>query len=51
MDWVRTRAAVVRALGALVRWGWMAFDERQREEGYKIWYNAIGRRSWRDRRK
>jgi hypothetical protein len=40
MDWVRTRAAVVRALGALVRWGWVACDERQREEGYKIWYNA-----------
>jgi predicted transcriptional regulator len=40
MDWVRTRAAVVRALGALVKWGWVACDERQREEGYKIWYNA-----------
>jgi DNA-binding IclR family transcriptional regulator len=40
MDWVRSRAAVVRALDALVRWGWVACDERQREEGYKIWHNA-----------
>ncbi len=40
MDWVRTRAAVVGALGALIRWGWVACDERQREEGHKFWYNA-----------
>jgi hypothetical protein len=39
MDWVRTRAAMVRALGALIRWGWVACDERQREKGH-IWYNA-----------
>ena len=40
MDWVRTRAAMVRALGALIRWGWVACDERQREKGHKFWYNA-----------
>jgi hypothetical protein len=39
MDWVRTRA-VVRALGALIRWGWVACDERQREGGHKFWHNA-----------
>ena len=33
-------AEVVRALGALIRWGWVACDERQKEEGYKIWCNA-----------
>jgi hypothetical protein len=40
MDWGRTRAAVVRALGALVWWGWVACDERQRDDGHKFWYNA-----------
>ena len=40
MDWVRTMAEVVRPLGALIRLGWVACDERQKEEGYKIWCNA-----------
>ena len=43
MDWVRTRVAMVRTLGALIRWGWVACDERQREEGHKFWYNAYWR--------
>jgi hypothetical protein len=37
---VRTRVAVVRDLGASVRWGWVACDERQREVGHTFWYNA-----------
>jgi hypothetical protein len=40
MDWVRTRAEVVRALGALIRMGWVPCDERQRNMGHKFWYNA-----------
>jgi hypothetical protein len=39
-DWVRAERRLVRALGALVRWGWVACDERQKEEGHKFWYNA-----------
>jgi hypothetical protein len=31
---------LVRALGALTKWGWVACDERQKEEGHKFWYNA-----------
>ena len=31
---------MVRALGALIKWGWVACEERQKEEGHKFWYNA-----------
>jgi len=27
---------LVRALGALIKWGWVARDERQKEEGHKF---------------
>ena len=37
---VRAERRLVRALGALIRWGWVAYDERQKEEGQKFWYNA-----------
>ena len=30
----------VWALRALIKWGWVACDERQKEEGLKFWYNA-----------
>jgi hypothetical protein len=40
VDWVRAERRLVRALGALIRWGWVACDERQKEEGHKFWYNA-----------
>jgi len=40
VDWVRAERRLVRALGALTKWGWVAFDERQKEEGHKFWYNA-----------
>jgi hypothetical protein len=26
-----------RALGALIKWGWVACDERRKEEGHKFW--------------
>ena len=38
--WVRAERRLVSALGALVKWGWVACDERQKEEGHKFWYNA-----------
>jgi hypothetical protein len=28
------------ALGDLIKWGCVACDEKQKEEGYKFWYNA-----------
>jgi hypothetical protein len=40
VDWVRAERRLVRALGALIKWGWVDFDERQKEEGRKFWYNA-----------
>jgi hypothetical protein len=40
VDWVRAERRLVRALGALIRWGWVACDERQKEDGHKFWYNA-----------
>jgi hypothetical protein len=40
VDWVRAERRLVRALGSLIKWGWVAYDERQREEGHKFWYNA-----------
>jgi transcription initiation factor IIE alpha subunit len=38
VDWVRAERRLVRALGALKKWGWVAYDEKK--EGHKFWYNA-----------
>jgi hypothetical protein len=40
VDWMRTERRLVRTLGALIKWGWVACDERQKEEGHRFWYNA-----------
>jgi len=40
IDWMRAERRLVRALGALTKWGRVAYDERQRDEGHKFWYNA-----------
>ncbi len=40
IDWVRAERRLVRDLGALKKWGWVAYDERQKKEGHKFWYNA-----------
>jgi predicted Rossmann fold nucleotide-binding protein DprA/Smf involved in DNA uptake len=40
VDWIRAERRLVRALGALTKWGWVACDNRQKEEGHKFWYNA-----------
>jgi len=37
---VRAERRLVRALGALIKWGWVACDERQKEEGHKFWFKA-----------
>jgi hypothetical protein len=36
----RAERRLVRALGVLIKWGWVACDNRQKEEGHKFWYNA-----------
>ena len=40
VDWVRVERRLSSSLRALARWGWVASDRRQREEGHKFWYNA-----------
>ena len=39
-DWIRAERSLSRTLRALIKWGWVACDRRQREEGHKFWYNA-----------
>jgi predicted transcriptional regulator len=39
-DWLRTERSLARVLRALIKWGWVARDKRQNEEGYRFWYNA-----------
>lgn len=39
-DWIRAERRLARSLRALIRWGWVARDKRQNEEGHKFWYNA-----------
>ena len=46
VDWVRAERRLVRALGALIKWGWVACDNRQKEEGHKSGTMPTGRRSW-----
>jgi hypothetical protein len=36
IDWVRAERRLVRALGALIKWSWVACDERQKKEGHKF---------------
>jgi hypothetical protein len=40
LDWIRAERQLVRALGALTKWGWVVCDERQKEEGRRFWHNA-----------
>jgi predicted transcriptional regulator len=39
-DWIRAERSLARSLRALIRWGWVARDQRQKEDGHKFWYNA-----------
>ena len=45
VDWVRAERRLVRVLGALTKWGWVACDERQKEEGHSSGIMPTGRRS------
>ena len=40
IDWIRVERRLSSSLRALARWGLMALERRQREEGHQFWYNA-----------
>jgi hypothetical protein len=40
MDWFRAERKLARSLRSLIRWSWVAYEQRQREDGHKFWYNA-----------
>ena len=39
-DWIRVERRLSSSLRALARWGFVALERRQREEGHRFWYNA-----------
>jgi hypothetical protein len=39
-DWLRAERSLARVFRALIKWGWVAGDRRQRVDGHKFWYNA-----------
>ena len=40
IDWIRVERRLSSSLRSLTRWGWVAWERRQREEGHRFWYNA-----------
>ena len=40
VDWIRAERRLSSSLRALARWGFVALERRQREDGHKFWYNA-----------
>ncbi len=36
----RTQRRLARSLRALIKWGWVNCERRQRKVGHKFWYNA-----------
>jgi predicted transcriptional regulator len=39
-DWVRAERRLTKSLRALIKWGWVTFDKRQRDNGHRFWYNV-----------
>jgi hypothetical protein len=39
-NWIRAERRLSSSLRSLARWGWVASERRQNEEGHKFWYNA-----------
>ena len=37
---IRVERRLSSSLRALARWGWVALERRQREEGQRFWHNA-----------
>jgi len=40
IDWIRVERRLSSSLRALARWGLVALERRQRNDGHKFWYNA-----------
>ena len=40
VDWIRIERRLSSSLISLIRWGWVAYVHRQKEDGHKFWYNA-----------
>ena len=40
VDWIRVERRLSSSLRALARWGFVALERRQREDGQRFWYNA-----------
>jgi len=40
IDWIRIEKRLSSSLRTLARWGCVAIDRRQRDDGHKFWYNA-----------
>ena len=43
VDWIRVERRLSSSLRTLARWGFVALERRQREEGQRFWYNAYGK--------
>ena len=39
-DWNRAERSLARSLRALAKWGWVAWDKRQREDGHRFWFKT-----------
>lgn len=40
IDWIRAERGLARSLRALIKWGWVACERRQRDNGHKFRYNS-----------
>ena len=40
VDWIRVERRLSSPLKALTRWGLVALERRQRDDGHKFWYIA-----------
>jgi len=40
VDWIRVERRLSSSLRALARWGLVALERRQRDDGQRFWYNA-----------
>ena len=40
VDWIRAERRLSSSLRALARWGLVALERRQRDDGHRFWYNA-----------
>jgi hypothetical protein len=39
-DWIRAERRLARVLRIMIKWGWVARDRRQSDNGHRFWYNV-----------